>query len=204
MAAFRAGLPEEVADAFVPRPVAEAGNVGLERWAAEYPDLRAGIETSTWHVPLRWFVPFEAGERRVVVGRRPTPQRSVAGAGQPPVPDREPARSLLYVTAMARARRRVARALAVLRRTVEDGPAVDGVEELGRWLEEFHPRSVLELDYGGLVHLIDDETLRSDESARDVAAALAGLAEGDASAAAAAYERVNERWRALQALEAAN
>jgi len=205
MAAFRSGLPDEVADAFVPRSVAEVAVVELERWRTDHPDLRAGIETSTWHVPLRWFVPFDADERRLVLGRRRAPQhRSVAGAAAPLPTDREPARSLLYVTAMARARRRVARALAVLRRTVEDGPAVEGVEELGRWLEEFHPRSVVELDYGGLVHLVDDEALRADESARDVAAALSGLADGDADAAAAAYERVNERWRGLQAFGSAS
>ncbi len=80
---------------------------------------------------------------------------------------------------MSRARRRTARALAVLRRTVEDGDVAAGLEDLGRWLEEFHPRSLVELDYGGLVHLLDDTALAQDESARDVAAALAALGAGD-------------------------
>ena len=61
---------------------------------------------------------------------------------------------------MSRARRRLARALAVLRPSVDDHAVIAGVEDLGRWLEEFHPRSVVELDYGDLVHLLDDAELR--------------------------------------------
>ena len=57
--------------------------------------------------------------------------------------------------ATAQAERRVARALSVLRTAVQDESVTAGVEELGRWLEEFHPRSLVELDYGGLVHLLD-------------------------------------------------
>ena len=96
------------------------------------------------------------------------------------------------------------RALAVLRRTVDDGVVTAGVEDLGRWLEDFHPRSMVELDYGGLVHLLDDAELRSDESARDVAGALVALGAGDAAAAVAAYARVTTRMKALQAVERAN
>ena len=105
---------------------------------------------------------------------------------------------------MSRARRRVARALAVLRRTVEDGAVTAGVEELGRWLEEFHPRSLVELDYCGLVDLLDDAELRQDESARDIADALAALADGDTSRAGSAYGRVLGRMKALQGVESAN
>jgi hypothetical protein len=113
-------------------------------------------------------------------------------------------RELVYRTAMSRARRRTAKALAVLRRTVDDGAVTAGVEELGRWLEEFHPRSLVELDYGGLVHLLDDDGLAADESARDVAAALAALADGQPVLAAAAYGRVTARMKALQAVESAS
>jgi len=105
---------------------------------------------------------------------------------------------------MSRARRRTARALAVLRRTVEDDEVAAGLEDLGRWLEEFHPRSLVELDYGGLVHLLDDAALAADESARDVGTALRALDEGDVAAASAAYARVTARMKALQAVESAN
>jgi hypothetical protein len=92
----------------------------------------------------------------------------------------------------------------VLRRSVEDGAVTAGVEDLGRWLEDFHPRSLVELDYGGLVHLLDDAELTQDESARDVALALAALGEGDAERAGAAYTRALTRMKALQAVEAAS
>jgi hypothetical protein len=75
---------------------------------------------------------------------------------------------------------------------------------MGRWLEEFHPRSLVELDYGGLVHLLDDAELKQDESARDIADALAALAEGDAARAGGAYGRVTARMKALQGVESAN
>jgi hypothetical protein len=102
---------------------------------------------------------------------------------------------------MVDARRRVARALRVLRRAVEDGAMTAAVEDLGRWLEEWHPRAQVELDYGGLVHLVDDDRLRADQSSADVAGAMTALAEGDTRSAARAYRRLAERWEAVQALE---
>jgi hypothetical protein len=113
-------------------------------------------------------------------------------------------RSLTYVATMSAARRRVARGFAVLRKALDEGPVLEGVEELGRWLEDYHPRSVVELDYGGLVSLFDDDELYADESAADVAHAVAALAAGDTEEAAEAYQRVNVRWGALRAYEAAN
>jgi hypothetical protein len=105
---------------------------------------------------------------------------------------------------MAQARRRVARALRVLRRTVEEGPLIGGLENLGRWLEEFHPRSCVELDYGGLVYLIDSRTLSNDRSAAEVAQGVAALSVGDGTRAMQIYERLADRWRAVQELEHAN
>ncbi len=77
-----------------------------------------------------------------------------------------------------RPRRRVARALRTLRDTVEEGPLVDGVTDVGRWLEEFHPRSLVELDYGGLVHMLPAGELEGDHSAADVAAGIEALRRG--------------------------
>lgn len=185
---FREGLPEELADAFVPRTVADQAELAVERWRTAEPDARSNVLTCTWQVPLRWFVLVEADERSVSLGE---------GAVRT-------GRELVYRTAMSRARRRTARALAVLRRTVDDGAVTQGVEDLARWLEEFHPRSVVELDYGGLVHLLDDAELQQDESARDVADALAALTAGHPERAAAAYSRVSARMKALQAVETAN
>ncbi len=189
---FRELLPEDLADVFIPRPVAEVAEDELEQWRLDNPDLHTHVLTSTWQVPMRWFVLVEPDEREYAVGTPGDGATRVSG------------RTLVYRTAMSRARRRTARALAVLRATLEDSMVTAAVEDLGRWLEEFHPRSMVELDYGGLVHLLDDDALREDESARDVAQALAALTEGDGDRAAAAYGRVTARMQALQAVESAN
>ena len=193
---FTADLPDEVVRAFLPLEAVRAAGEELERERAARPAERTAQLTSPWHVPLRWFVLVDAQERQVRLG-------APGGSGGTSV-DRLAGRGLVYRTAMSRARRRTARGLAVLRRTVEDGDVAAGLEDLGRWLEEFHPRSLVELDYGGLVHLLDDTALAEDESARDVATALAALGEGDAGAATEAYARVTARMKALQAVESAN
>lgn len=185
---WRDTLHEDLADAFVPRAVLAAAEDELHAWQEDHPDLHAHVLSSTWGVPLRWFLVVEADERSVSLG-----EGSVRTG-----------RELVYRTAMSRARRRLARALAVLRRTVGDAGVVAEVEDLGRWLEEFHPRSLVELDYGGLVHLLEDGELLEDQSARDVADAVAALADGDGDRAGAAYGRVTARMKALQAVESAN
>ena len=194
---FLADVPAELVEAWVPRAVAETVGDALDDHRLAHPDERVHQLTATWHVPLRWFVLVDPDEREVQLG-------GPAGAASGAPASRVAGRSLVYRTAMSRARRRVARALAVLRRTVEDGAVTAGVEDLGRWLEEFHPRSLVELDYGGLVHLLDDAELTQDESARDIAGALVALTEGDPARAAAAYARVTARMKALQAVESAS
>ena len=193
---FTADLPDEVVRAFLPLEAVRAAGEELEQERVARPAERAAQLSSPWHVPLRWFVLVDAEERQVRLG--------AAGGGGGTSVDRLAGRGLVYRTAMSRARRRTARALAVLRRTVEDGDVAAGLEDLGRWLEEFHPRSLVELDYGGLVHLLDDTALAEDESARDVATALAALGEGDVGRAGDAYARVTARMKALQAVESAN
>jgi hypothetical protein len=186
---FVAEVPAAMLDAWLPRAVVDAAAEELGALRRRTPELRTHQLTSTWHVPLRWFVLVDSEEREV---HRAGRSNRLAGRG------------LVYRTPMSQARRRVARALAVLRRAIEDGVITAGVEDLGRWLEEFHPRSLVELDYGGLVHLLDDAELGQDESARDIALALAALGDGDTSRAGAAYERVTARMKALQAVESAN
>ena len=193
---FAADLPDELLEAFLPVELVRKAAAELDVWRATSPDQRSCQLTSPWQVPLRWFVLVDAQERQVRLGQP-------AGGGGTSV-DRLAGRSLVYRTAMSRARRRTARALAVLRRTVEDGEVAAGLEDLGRWLEEFHPRSLVELDYGGLVHLLDDTALAQDESAGDITAALAALGEGDTAGAGAAYARVTARMKALRAVESAN
>ena len=193
---FCADLPDVVAEAFAPGALLERAEVELDRWRAERGSTTTHVRTCTWQVPLRWFVLVDPEERLVSLGE---PVDS-AGASM----GRRTGRVLVYRTPMSRARRRVARALSVVRTAVEDRTVSEGIEDLGRWLEEFHPRSLVELDYGGLVHLLDDAELSQDESARDMAGALAMLAKGDGAQAAAAYGRMTARMQALQAVESAN
>jgi hypothetical protein len=181
------GLPDSVVEAFLPRIVVEQAEADFARWRQHHGSTLPRILTSTWHVPLWWFVAVSGERRRLVLGGRwPT------------------GRSLTYRTPMVEARRRVARALHALRRSVDDGLVTAGVENLGRWLEEFHPKALVELDYGGLVNLLDDATLDADRSAEDVAEALAALSRREPELAVSAYRRLLERWRQVQAYEHAN
>ncbi len=193
---FTAELPEVVLDAFTSRTLVERAEVELDRWRAERGTVVTHVRTCTWQVPLRWFLLVDPQERQVTLGE--TAEPSSLGLA------RRTGRSLVYRTPMSRARRRIARALSVLRVSLQDEDVTRGVEELGRWLEEFHPRSLVELDYGGLVHLLDDAELSQDESARDLATSMERLAAGDGEGAAVAYRRVTARMHALQAIEAAN
>ncbi|POX58365.1 hypothetical protein C3492_38295 [Streptomyces sp. Ru62] len=179
-------LPPPVLDAVLPPVVRRQAAQDYERWLARNPDARPWIRTATWQVPLNWFVLVSDEERRYDKGT----------ADVPPV--------LRYRTPMVQARRRVARALRTLKDTVEEGPLIDGLVDVGRWLEEFHPRSLVELDYGGLVHVLPAGELEGDHSAADVAAGIEALRRGDGAAAGEAYGRLVERWRAVRDRRSAN
>ncbi|CAL9486579.1 hypothetical protein SUDANB6_03152 [Streptomyces sp. enrichment culture] len=182
-------LPQVVLDAALPPLVRRQAAQDHERWLARNPDARPWIRTSTWQVPINWFVLVADEEREYAEGSGDT-------GAEPPV--------LRYRTPMVQARRRVARALRALRDAVDDGPLIDGLVDVGRWLEEFHPRSYVELDYGGLVHALPAGELADDHSAADVAEGLEALRHGDEAAAVAAYGRLVERWRAVRDRRSAN
>jgi hypothetical protein len=201
---------------------AEAALAAFARWQGQAESLRVFIQACTWSVPAAWFVPFAPEERWLVLG----------GAGDPDA--RGPAtasatRTLSYATAMAQARRRVARALNAVQGTGGDAltgqrgrpagrlsqgggdggllgswPPGAEIAQVGRWLEEFHPHSVLELDYGGLVHLQDDDSLRADQSVAEMSAVISASREGQPDLATVLYQRLRDRWRTLASLEAAN
>jgi hypothetical protein len=185
----RDGVPPVLADAFVPPILAGLAKAVVSDWNSgarvlEHGAPRQHEQISTWSVPLRWFVLVDTDERELVL----EPER----------------RMLRYRTEISKARRRAHRALSVLRRAVGDVPISEAVEESARWLEEFHPRSIVELDYGGLASVLPVEVLADDDSPSLVAAGLAALAKGDADSATNAYEHLVERWRAIQLLERCN
>ncbi|SEG73284.1 hypothetical protein SAMN04489712_11092 [Thermomonospora echinospora] len=280
-ARFRDGLPPGLSGAFLPEQRARQASAEFERWKASGRTLHPHILSSTWHVPLSWFVPFDPAERRLLLGdddaelaggtgghggdvrheRSVTdghgsgdgpeggwpgglsglsgPETGAAGlpggaapSGKPqgPVGPRGPAgtwiagsgdvpaegggspgptraaatRTLVYVTAMPEARRRLERA-----RRLADGLPGGALEPghldtVARWLAEFHPSALVELDYGGLVHLVDDERLRADESVREMAVALAAMERGEPELTLAMHRRLGARWRSVRALESAN
>jgi hypothetical protein len=67
---------------------------------------------------------------------------------------------------------------------------------VGRWLEDFHRYSLVELDYGGLVQVLSDNALSSDHSAAEIAAAIDGVAKGERELALAMYQRARPAARA--------
>lgn len=185
----RDGVPSVLADAFVPPVLAGQAKAVVDDWRSGARVLEQGVprvheQIATWGVPLRWFVFIDAGERELTL--------------------REHRRTLRYRTEISKARRRAHRAVSVLRKSIGDVPVTQAVEEGARWLEEFHPRSMVELDYGGLVDLLPADALAGDDSPDLVAAGLAGLARGDAEGATEAYEKLVARWRAVQLLERCN
>ena len=165
---------------------------------------RPHIMASSWTVPLTWFVPFTPAERWLSLGD----DRGRAGAAA----TASATRALVYTTPMTRARRRVARGLAALRHlpagsgdaVFEPSRAVGELAEVGRWLEDFHPYSLVELDYGGLVHLVSDDALCGDQSVAEIRAGIDGAARGECELAVAMYMRARDRWRAFAEFEQAN
>jgi hypothetical protein len=180
---------------------AGAGPAGGDR-ALPAP-VRLHILASVWTVPLTWFVLFAPAERWLSLGAGPG-RASVAATASA-------TRALVYATPMPRARRRTARGLAALRHlpagsdaVLQQSRAVGDLAEVGRWLEDFHPNSLVELDYGGLVHLVSDDALCADQSAAEIRAAIDGAARDECELAAAMYMRARNRWRAFAEFERAN
>jgi hypothetical protein len=207
---LRATSAPLLAAAFPPEDVQRAAR-NFARWQGQLSSLRVYVQACTWSVPTAWFAPFAPEERWLVLGNAAESEtRGPATASA--------TRTLIYATAMPEARYRVAHALAVVRRAQGAGlagepgaPAGPGsaqadtdLTEIGRWLAEFHPESLVELDYGGLVHLLNDAALRADQSVAEASAAIRALGDGEPELAVAMYQRLRSRWQALESLELAN
>jgi hypothetical protein len=175
-------LPDNVLRVLIPAGGLDGVDFGLLRDDDADKDDVPHILTARWHVPLAWFVIFSGDQRTVRT---------------------EPERSLRYLTPMVDARRRIARAYRLLRRTWPDWD-LGALADLGRWVEAFHPHAWVELDYGGLVHLMSPEALTEDQSAKDVTAALRAVAEGNDEEALIVYRRLRKRWCAVRAKERAS
>jgi hypothetical protein len=158
-------------------------NPDFMSWRSKNPDAVPHIRQQTWHVPPAWFLLVDEQEQETY-----------------DVGDRVSAR---FRCPIVQARRRMGSAFAVVRRVFAEEPIVEALSELGRWLESFHPHSLLELDYAGVATLLGDD-LETDTSCSEVAEAVRALSRGDVADATAAYERLVERWRHLRMAEHAN
>jgi hypothetical protein len=211
LARLKATSPGLWSSAF-PAGAADSAVSGFARYRGQVPSLRVHIQGNTWSVPVAWFVPFAPDERWLVLGAASDPGEGVRATASA-------TRALVYATAMSQARQRVAWALAAARGA--GGMPIAGpgglprpgeaalrvlreLEQIGCWLEEFHPQGLVELDYGGLVHLLDDKALRADQSVAEASAAMGALARGELEMATAMYRRLTRRWGVLAALEQAS
>ncbi|HEY7596349.1 MAG TPA: hypothetical protein VH969_24600 [Actinophytocola sp.] len=154
---------------------------------SELPGGAVHIVSTTWTVPLPWFTIVDPAQRHIEVATRTDARRQVC-----------------WRVAMADARRRVAKAHSLAERVLGDQGPTKVLEDTGRWLEHFHPHSAVELDYGGLVQLLDDEELVEDTSAADVNAIVTALEQEDVEEIASRFERLRDFWGDLAVRERFN
>ena len=100
---LRSTVPELWSAAFATGAV-DAAVSGFARCEGPATMLRIYIQARTWSVPPAWFAPFAPDERWLVLG-------TAGDAGDGGRATAAPARTLVYATAMAQARRRVTQAL---------------------------------------------------------------------------------------------
>lgn len=137
-----------------------------------------------WAVPLPWFALFGPDDRRFT----DPPE----GAGP----------RLVHVTTVARAAR-LSRVVDVVDERLEDADTVlEEVAELAEWVDAFDPRSLLELDYGGLAAWLGADALARDHSAADLWSAVDALERGDVLEAAVHHAALRRRWRPSTAVVA--
>lgn len=181
--AFRNSYPGATASLLVPDQMADRAADELTEMQRAT-DARSHILTSPFYVPLRWFAAFDQAERSMT--------------------ETEEGPELHYWTSAAAAKERLERALEILDAVGFDDPVVGQVRDVFEWVKQFSDDALLELDYGGVVHLFAPADLALDESAADVAEALDALEQGDFDQATEHYGRVAERWSHAQSLTYAN
>jgi len=144
--------------------------------------------STTWTVPLPWFVLIDPDERKLVLG-----------SGRD-----DPKREMSWRTTLTDARTRAREAGELLEATFGDSGPGRVLFETRRWLDNFHPGSVVELDYGGLVQLFADSILEADTTADEVHDILDALRTGNVEELAELFSELREFWGDLAAHERAN
>lgn len=144
--------------------------------------------STTWTVPLPWFVLVDPEDRKLVLG-----------SGRD-----DPKRELSWRTTLADAQHRAREAGDLLEQTFGDSGPGRVLFETRRWLDNFHADSIVELDYGGLVQLFADPILEADTTAEEVHDILDALRSGNVEELAELFSDLREFWGDLAARERAN
>jgi hypothetical protein len=173
-----------VAEAFVPEIEARRAARELARMRRRDPGAVPTMLESPWHIPVRWFVLFDDGER--LLGERD-----------------DGGYTLSYWTSLQVARERAQRAASVL----EQGdlrPVAATVHELDDWLSCFEPEAAVELDYGDVAISSGWNDLDEDHSVREVQEAIDALEAGEVERAGELYRTVAGRWAEAKIRESLN
>ena len=182
---LRDSAPTEMADAFVPESEVRRAARELARLRRREPAAVPSMLQSPWHVPIRWFVLVDEGERRLT-------EDPVGGY------------RLYYWTPISEARRRADRALRVLQGS-ELAPVAELVQDMARWLSGFHDRCAVELDYGSVASLFSWDELDNDHSGREIQEAIEAIGEPEGMERAGdLYGTVAGRWAEARARESLN
>jgi hypothetical protein len=180
-AGFHEAARVELATSYVSRKQARRARRELARLRRRDPLSVSFCHSSTWHVPIRWFMLFQPDERRL----------AQTGDGRP---------RLLYRTSARAAIRRAEVAIPVLRRS-DLSSIGELLLDLHQWLTLFDRGSLLELDYGDLTELLDAADITEERSVGEVGEALEMLSRYDYPQAAEAYQGVLVRWAELRSRE---
>ena len=183
---FKYTLPPSVIKFFIPQTIEDSINSTIDI----VEDKVSHILTSTWNIPPRWFALFSPDERLRGVN--------------------EDGHFTIMRTAIANAKSRCTFTHQAVLGAFGEGAVEGEVAEFLAWLEIFNPKSIVELDYGGLATYLNKQLIDSgevgldaDTSIEDVTSSIAGLASGDGALAGRGYERLVSRWRRVSALESA-
>jgi len=182
---FKDSSPPSLVPLFFPPGLEEVITAGVDLLEDRVPH----ILTETWIIPPRWFSIF-------------LPEEKITGINADGI-------YCLYRTKISDAIARTQVAHETVVGAFGEGSVESEIAHLLDWLELFHPKSYVELDYGGLAAYLDsllresgENGLEADTSVADVLSSLAGLAAGDGSLAGQGYERLVSRWRDVQGIEA--
>jgi hypothetical protein len=183
---FKYTLPPSVIKFFISQTIEDSINSTIDI----VEDKVSHILTSTWNIPPRWFALFSPDERLRGVN--------------------EDGHFAISRTAISNAKSRCTFTHQAVLGAFGEGAVEGEVAELLAWLEIFDPKSIVELDYGGLATYLNKQLIESgevgldaDTSIEDVTSSIAGLASGDGALAGRGYERLVSRWRRVSALESA-